>query len=346
MTKRYLEPIAYSDRQHAELARALIKVLSDELFTPIAKIIDEEKDADSDDKPRRNAKPSALLSAIEKGTIRFQHGRFVGTLTAQISREIKELGGEYKRGYWRIVSPRLPTDIQLAIMRHEDYVKRLGKSLASKFDGVVEKIIDKVDNLDIESMGVEGLNPVSVKFKKQLNKAISVYPDIGEKGKLSFAKEYFDTEEKPIKKEIARRGAKRIKDKMRDFAPDVVKRLRTDLEESVMNGRPRAEIRQIVSDRLGIEDWRCKFIARQETALMTVEFNRQQYIQAGIDKYVWVTVGDHVVRDTPEGGHKALAGNVYSWENGPEAKYFSCNESCHPGQDYNCRCQAKPIVEW
>jgi len=125
--------------------------------------------------------------------------------------------------------------------------------------------------------------------------------------------------------------------------------MRHELKNQILGGRPRQEIRDYIEKSLEISKTRAKFIARQETALLTVEFKKIQYLDADIKKYKWITVGDHIVRGRDpkdSGNHVVLNGNIYSWDNPPDAKYFSTGTQCHPGEDYNCRCQAKPIVEW
>lgn len=50
-------------------------------------------------------------------------------------------------------------------------------------------------------------------------------------------------------------------------------------------------------------------------------------------KFRWVTKGDGKVRET----HAELDGKVFDWATGANGLY--------PGQDYNCRCIAEPVLE-
>ncbi|RQP06643.1 MAG: hypothetical protein D1H97_06655, partial [Paracoccus sp. BP8] len=55
--------------------------------------------------------------------------------------------------------------------------------------------------------------------------------------------------------------------------------------------------------------------------------------QAGTTaRYVWRCQGDHFVRPA----HRANDGRVFAWDNPPD--------TCHPGEDYNCRCAADPYI--
>ena len=48
---------------------------------------------------------------------------------------------------------------------------------------------------------------------------------------------------------------------------------------------------------------------------------------------------NHPVREM----HKALAGKVFSWDDPPITN--EKGDRNNPGQDYGCRCYARPIVE-
>jgi SPP1 gp7 family putative phage head morphogenesis protein len=110
----------------------------------------------------------------------------------------------------------------------------------------------------------------------------------------------------------------------------------------ISDGRSRQEVRRAVEHELDISKGRAKFIARQETSLLTSNIKEVQYKQAGVDRYIWRTVGDNRVRDM----HDELNGKEFSFSNPPDAKYFSTGKPENPGHDFNCRCVALAIIEW
>lgn len=79
-----------------------------------------------------------------------------------------------------------------------------------------------------------------------------------------------------------------------------------------------------------------RLIARDQTAKLNGQIQRHQQIDAGITEYIWCTSGDERVRDS----HKALDGKKFSWDNPP---LNSDGRSCHPGEDYQCRCIGRPV---
>ena len=53
----------------------------------------------------------------------------------------------------------------------------------------------------------------------------------------------------------------------------------------------------------------------------------------GTDRYVWRTQRDERLRPS----HRMNDGRIFSWSDPPDTG--------HPGEDYNCRCEAIPYVE-
>lgn len=342
MPKGFIQPIIYKDAWHRDLAKAMMAIYYEVIFKPLLDIL-------ADPMRKDNAKTTSLEKALRDGSVQFKDGAFRGEINAKISKEIKEFGGKFSKGAWRIPSPSLPSVLQKAIFFNKVMMELLFERVRFALDSMPEKIIAMVENMDLEKMGMASLNRVSIEFKHKINQAYSVYPDLGKKGKQKFKLEYTDTETKPIKEKLLGEYARGTAPACRDFAFEEIQRLRQDLDGLVFGGRPRSEIKNFIQSRLNVSANRAKFIARQETALATVEFTKIQYQSAGVNKYQWITVGDHVVRGTRKsdsGNHVVLDRNIYSWDNPPSADHFSTGTPCHPGQDYNCRCLSKPIVEW
>jgi SPP1 gp7 family putative phage head morphogenesis protein len=95
-------------------------------------------------------------------------------------------------------------------------------------------------------------------------------------------------------------------------------------------------MRQIASRQTGkyAEDLRhARFIARDQTAKLNGNLNRIRQTNLGVEEYIWVTVGDDRVRES----HARKNGRIYRWDKPPA-------DTGHPGQDYQCRCIAQPIL--
>jgi SPP1 gp7 family putative phage head morphogenesis protein len=77
-----------------------------------------------------------------------------------------------------------------------------------------------------------------------------------------------------------------------------------------------------------------KIIARDQVGSTLAEITRQRQTQAGLDRYVWSSVGDNRVRDT----HEEWDGQIFTWKEGSP-------NGTHPGQEIQCRCIAQVVEE-
>jgi SPP1 gp7 family putative phage head morphogenesis protein len=75
-----------------------------------------------------------------------------------------------------------------------------------------------------------------------------------------------------------------------------------------------------------------KLIARDQVGSVLSEVTRQRHEQAGLEKYLWSSVGDARVRDN----HAEWDGQVFTWKNGSP-------NGTHPGQEIQCRCIAQVV---
>lgn len=84
--------------------------------------------------------------------------------------------------------------------------------------------------------------------------------------------------------------------------------------------------------RGGVSESRAELIARDQTLKLNAGVTRIRMQNAGIERYEWSTSLDDRVR--PE--HEDLEGLEFSWDDPPEPG--------NPGEDYQCRCVAVPIL--
>lgn len=94
------------------------------------------------------------------------------------------------------------------------------------------------------------------------------------------------------------------------------KELQADIQRSYGKSRARAEL-----------------IARDQIGKFNGQLNMLRQTQAGLTRYRWATVKDERVRTS----HRAREGKIFSWDDPPKGG--------HPGEDFQCRCQAIPLTE-
>lgn len=108
------------------------------------------------------------------------------------------------------------------------------------------------------------------------------------------------------------------------------------VEKSVLagmrSGKRATEIAKDMEERAGVTMARAKLIARDQVLKFHGELNHSRQTELGIETYIWRTVKDNRVREE----HAELEGETFSWDAPPEPG--------HPGEDYNCRCFAEPVM--
>lgn len=334
MKKKILRPIIYQDKWHMPLYREIYKTIYLSVFEPLLKETEEVE-------AMTNDKDSILERYLKSGLIEYRDGKFSGQLSASISKEIKGLGGKFIDKAWHLHPSKLPFKMRQVISASERKMIALQERLTKKLDAMIGKPSSLVKNMTIQSMGVATMDRVSQEFKSTILKNVAVQPKIDEEGLAKISRDYLTTIDLPIRKKLMREFEEDAIKVVENFEQDIVEKLREKLNVMILDGRSRDAVKKEIMSQLKISKTRAKFIARQETALLTTKFKKSQYQQYGVNTYKWVTVGDHKVRER----HVELNGEVISWDQPPIVDEKS-GRRAHAGEDFNCRCQAAPIVSW
>ncbi|WP_249201262.1 phage minor head protein [Burkholderia cenocepacia] len=85
---------------------------------------------------------------------------------------------------------------------------------------------------------------------------------------------------------------------------------------------------------------RADLIARTEVSRAATSLTEARALAVGSTHYIWRTSGDSDVR----AGHRAMEGKVCAWNDPPEVDENGRVMRFHPGQIWNCRCWAEPII--
>jgi SPP1 gp7 family putative phage head morphogenesis protein len=125
---------------------------------------------------------------------------------------------------------------------------------------------------------------------------------------------------------------------------DTVRDLLTEAEK----GAWRVEVLQAqIQNSFGVSKAKASFLARDQVLKLNGELVQTRQTSAGIVSYIWTTSHDERVRGTPggvnpKGLHYDLDGTTQSWAVPPEIS--EDGRTGHPGDDYQCRCTAFPIL--
>jgi SPP1 gp7 family putative phage head morphogenesis protein len=322
MKLKTLKPIRADRKIESKIKDKIIEVLKHEIYLPLileVGIKNTKLENSMDD----------LLKAIRSGQLSYVRGRFTGKYNSTLSRELRRIGAEWNRsqGSWSIPQSKLPIEIKNAIAVSK-----------SKFMETVSKVDKKLQSLQPEKIAEKislkeafdtSLYEFDEKFIDSL-KAITVQPKLSKKQIDTISEEYSEN----------------MKLYIRDFVDEEVKKLRKEVEANVMAGMRYENLVDTIQKSYGVSQNKAKFLARQESNLLVAKFREVRYREVGLEKYEWRCVAgsaEHPVRDS----HLALDGKIFSWDNPPVTTMpGKPQRRNHPGEDYNCRCLAVPVLEF
>jgi SPP1 gp7 family putative phage head morphogenesis protein len=129
-----------------------------------------------------------------------------------------------------------------------------------------------------------------------------------------------------------------------DLITSIADRLLDDVREVVRESTTRGTrvetLARQIRERYAVSDSRAELIARDQTLKANADLTRIRHEDAGVKRYRWSTSKDSRVRDE----HAALEGRICEWSNPPPGA-GPRGEPGHPGQWFQCRCVAIPILE-
>lgn len=99
---------------------------------------------------------------------------------------------------------------------------------------------------------------------------------------------------------------------------------------------PTRRVEDLKADLLArgdVSESRAELIARDQVLKLNGAITKARQENAGIVEYEWSTSLDERVRES----HRALEGKIFRWDNPPP-------ETGHPGEDFQCRCVAIPVL--
>lgn len=112
--------------------------------------------------------------------------------------------------------------------------------------------------------------------------------------------------------------------------------IETLVNDAVRSGSSTADLAAALYDdidgRFDVSESRADLIARDQISKLNGDIAQAQQTDLGIIQYIWRTSLDERVRES----HAILEGETFDWDDPPEVG--------HPGEDFQCRCTAEPII--
>lgn len=129
---------------------------------------------------------------------------------------------------------------------------------------------------------------------------------------------------------------------------DTLGDMRTIVKDGFVNGKSTTSIMKEIQHKYNVKKSHAKLLARDQIGKLNASVTEAQQRDAGIEEYIWDDCGDGRVRKC----HMELNGQRFRWDDPPEMWYMTksgkkmTGRHCHPGQDYQCRCRAKPVFKF
>ena len=125
-----------------------------------------------------------------------------------------------------------------------------------------------------------------------------------------------------------------------------------DMEKIIIDGftkgRTPAAISNEIQRRFDVTKSKANLLARDQIGTLSADLTRTRQESAGVKEYIWRSSGDERVRAC----HRELDGKTFRYDDPPAMWYMTkrgkiyTGRHCNPGEDYQCRCVAKPVFDF
>ena len=315
---KFLKPIKDKTEYSRIITRKLDGFFFYTLFEPIIKIVKSIGEI-------HNAKEDALIKALRNGEIQYINGKFYGKFNAEISRILIKMGAKFNKvtKTYNIARSMLSMDVLSAIATGAVLAETVRKQLLDFLDSFnietympdLKKILDVPLDEIIEDLDEQQ--------EQSIKEAMKIVPEFSEANREFLKQNYIENVEYSVK----------------NFTEKQVNKLREMVEYNAYYGYSKNNnLIDRIQREFDITRNRAKFIANQETGLLTAKLNEMRLKEVGITHYKWSTSHDERVRDT----HKDLDGKIFSFDDPPIVN--KKGDRKNPGEDFGCRCRAIGVV--
>ncbi len=326
-----LKPLKDNDKDFEAIEKQIREIWRQEIYLPLirelkvpAKILKNAKDDYTD-----------LLDAIRSGRLQFYRGQFSGRFNASISKDLKALGAKWDRktGTFKLPQSSLTIEVRNAISASESHFRAKIADIDKKLAQILPE--DVAEKLNVSNVFDQTLWKVEKNFQGSIHN-LTIAPQLTKHQSKRLADEWQNNLKLPIK----------------DWTQKEVEKLRKDVQVSIFAGNRHEAAIKIIQRSHQTSIAKAKFLARQETRLLLTKFKQTRYEDAGVNEYRW-GISNHTIQ--PKGApyvkgevrhdHGVLDGKIFRWDNPPVTNQKTGARN-NPGQDYNCRCFAIPIVKF
>jgi SPP1 gp7 family putative phage head morphogenesis protein len=319
-----IDPIYHRDDHTRVFEKELVQYLEEVLFEPIEDILEVHEVRLNEEKEKEGR--SALWLALLAGTVWYTDGVFTGDFNAAISKELRVLGARKTPSGFALEFGAVPLPLRSAINASVQRSQKLHEALINTLTSIAAFAAEA------PSTGIPFTKTVDVvvdDLQEQFVETVAAKEDAPPAPQLPPGLKDRETRILETATVLA----------LRDFIINQANQLRGKIRENLVSGARIDRLGKIVEAQLGVAKRKIHTVAEHGIAEVISDFREERYKDLGVGRYVWVTQHDERVRDD----HRALEGKVFSWDEPPVTDRATGARN-HPGQDYNCRCTARPIL--
>jgi SPP1 gp7 family putative phage head morphogenesis protein len=318
---KQLKPMPLRLEYESLIEKKIVQFFREFIYWPINAFIQELPIQDAKLNSVLKNATTGFLAYILEGRIQYSQGRFTGSFNALMSKELKQMGAVFssKYGAWLIPEGKLPLDIRQMVAQASGKFKKLHDDIIGYIDKMdIDKTVDQLTFADDYTKVITGMD----KDYKEIARAVSVPPELSEQTIISLSEEYSNNMKLYIK----------------DWAKDHILQLREKVYYNTFSGGRASNLVDIITDQYGVSKSKAKFLARQETGLLTGKFTKMRYEDLGVKRWKWSATMDNRTRPL----HREWHGQIFEINNPPK------NEKgvpVYPREDFGCRCRMIPLLD-
>lgn len=312
---KFLKPITLKPKYYDHVEKLINRLFYKLCYEPIIIAMAENKQLYNETDP--------LADAIRSGRLFFDGVKFSGEYSSNITKHFRKLGGKYDKSERTWTLPVIPSNLKTAISDAQLRVEALKKQMLLNLEGALNNINQDLLSDHIIPSYTKTVYEINQDFLKSVQ-SVSVPPELTAQMTHNIAKAWGQNLDLYIKK----------------WTEKNILKLREEIATNVYQGKRAESLEKTIQKNYGVSRRKAKFLARQETSLLMSQVRQERFKDAGITKYMWIGVMDERERHD----HKLLEDKIFTWDN-PPITNLATGARNHPGEDYNCRCIARPIYE-
>lgn len=320
---KLLRPQPLKESDYDDMRKQLELIFYKLIFKPIVDLLSPyNAQVKKAAKELRNAIIAPVVSGIKAGRIQYVKNTFSGDFNAEISKALKSYGANYNKrlGTYTILPQDLPVDVLAAVNEYAEAAKALHDELDKQLGEIQIGLEGKIKANPVDAKKTIG--KLDKKFKEAYEEAIGA-EELSDRAVDQISKDYTNNMELWIQK----------------WSEETIKELRGAVQENASEGYRFDHLIDRIQNRYDVSKTKATFLARQETSLFVSKHRQGRFEDAGITSYIWQTAGDTNVRED----HKHLNGREFKFSEPPIIDKASGMRG-NPGEGYNCRCVADPVL--